>query len=574
LRLGEQEARLSFYKNGYQSWSETRSFSAEDRTRIPILSAMRVMQDNPRNLASPGRGRFSSDLFAVLGHRDAHCYLVVGQAAGFRQFVYIRACLSAENAAPAALELHYDFGRQVVKPGGTVQLDDVVLVAGDHPNAVQDVYFGLIREQKRPRRELPLGWCSWYFYYGKVSEQDVRENLTAALDREVSWSHFVLDDGYESAVGDWLHTNDRFPGGLASIAESIAASGLAPGLWIAPFVARSNSRLCRDHPDWVLRDRQGKPLLAGWNPTWGLEGRFYGLDTTHPAFQQQLREWVETIVNRWGFRYLKLDFVYGASLCGDAYDRSLSSAQRLSLGYQIVRETAGDDVFILGCGSPLGPAIGWVDAMRVGPDVAPYWFARYRYHLTRDPHAVCTKFAIRNVLNRCQMHRRLWINDPDCLLLRDTNTKLSPDERMSLVNAVIITGGMYLISDRLSGLGDDIWSWMAQIEPLVRHCDAGRAWPLDYMEREIPEIVLNSAGYLAVFNFADQTVHKSIDWSRYMKGLLKEETLLIDAWTGEQFVASSGLLDLGLMRGHSSRLLRVQLDSAFAVAEGGQGAGG
>jgi alpha-galactosidase len=265
---------------------------------------------------------------------------------------------------------------------------------------------------------------------------------------------------------------------------------------------------------------------------------------------------ITTIVHEFGYEYLKLDFTYGAALYGRAYDPFLSPAERLELGHRIIRETAGEDVFILGCGCPLSPVRGLVDAMRIGPDVAPYWFAKYRYHLTRDPHALCTKFAIRSILNRCQMHRKLWINDPDCLLLRDTDTKLTPDERMSLANAMIITGGMVVVSDRLAKLAPHTWERLGEIEDLVRQCDQGRPWPLDIMEREIPELIYNSKGYLAVFNFEDRVVHKEIPLGIYLRGMAEETAKFQDVWSGDTFVIAEGLLDVGELRSHASRLLR------------------
>ena len=47
-------------------------------------------------------------------------------------------------------------------------------------------------------------------------------------------------------------------------------------------------------------------------------------------------------------------------------------------GFEAVRRGAGDDTFLLGCGAPLGPTIGVVDGMRIGPDVAPWWGAARR----------------------------------------------------------------------------------------------------------------------------------------------------------------------------------------------------
>jgi alpha-galactosidase len=556
VQLGARAGRFSFFRNGYQSWTETRSYRPDERQMVSILPPMTVLQDDPRNQPAK-QGEFTSEMFAVIANLDERAFLLVGQAATFRQFFHIKAAFDPRAGALRGIAISFDFGGQALMAGGRIELDEVVWIADVHANRVQDRYFDLIQVDGVDCRELPVGWCSWYYYYSKVREADLYENLAVARTHGVDWCFFVLDDGYERAVGDWLTANAKFPGGLGAVAERIRAQGMLPGLWLAPFVARGNSQLFREHPEWLLRTHSGSPAFAGWNPGWGLEGRFYGLDTTHPGFAEHLRRLIGTLVHTYGYRFLKLDFTYGASLPGVAHDRSLSAADRLSRGYRIVRESAGRDVFILGCGSPLAPARGWVDAMRIGPDVAPYWFANYRYYLTRDSNALCTLFAIRNVLNRCGMHRRLWINDPDCLLLRDAETKLTADERMSLANAAIVTGGMYMISDRLSRLPEGRWTAMAEIERLARQCDRGRAWALDCMERPIPELVYNSAGCLAVFNLEDRVVNKQRQLSEYLAGMLNMRARLSDVWNGERFSLADGSLDVGAMRPHSSRLLRI-----------------
>ena len=91
-------------------------------------------------------------------------------------------------------------------------------------------------------------------------------------------------------------------------------------------------------------------------------------------------------------------------------------------GYDAIRRGAGDDTFILGCGAPLGPVVGVVDGMRIGPDVGPPLGDRparrpplpgYRETPARRPGAPGGR-----PLARAFLHRRLWLNDPDCLMLR------------------------------------------------------------------------------------------------------------------------------------------------------------
>jgi len=555
VTLGCAGGRLSFFKNGYQSWTETRAFAPAERQRVPILRSMVELQDNLRNLPSGGRGEFSADMFAILGALDESLYLLLGQEAGFAQFLYLRASLRSGRVE--GLELHYDFGGQLLPPGGELALDGVLILADTHPNRLLDAYLEGLPAAEADSADLPTGWCSWYYYFERVSQQDILENLRAARARAVPWRYFVLDDGYQTALGDWLSLNEKFPDGLEKLAREIRSHGFLPGLWLAPFVALKGSRLYREHFDWLLKDERGRPARAGWNYHWGLNGSFYGLDTTHPGFQEHLRKVIRTAVGEWGFSFLKLDFTYGACLPASAHDPGLSAAERLKLGYDLIREAAGPQVFLLACGSPLGPALGRVQALRVGPDVAPYWLATYRYHLTRDPHALCTRFAIRSILNRCQMHRRLWLNDPDCLLLRDSETKLTPEERMCLANAIIITGGMYLISDRLSRLPETAWDSMARIEPLVRRCSGGRAWALDFMEREMPEVLYNSAGLYAFFHFGERAARKRLPYRPLLQAVAGEGMRLRELWSGNTYTIRDGVLDLGEMKPHSSLLCEI-----------------
>ena len=92
--------------------------------------------------------------------------------------------------------------------------------------------------------------------------------------------------------------------------------------------------------------------------------------------------------------------------------------------------------------------------MRIGTDVAPWWHPEYKiidpiYRL--EPDEPAARNAIQNVLTRLPFHRRWWINDPDCLLLRP-ETKLSLAEVHSLATVIALNDGMLLLSDDLPAL--------------------------------------------------------------------------------------------------------------------------
>ena len=106
--------------------------------------------------------------------------------------------------------------------------------------------------------------------------------------------------------------------------------------------------------------------------------------------------------------------------------------------------------------------------MRIGPDVAPYWEPRSPFAGYADT-LPATVNALRNTRARSFMHRRLWVNDPDCLMLRRDATDLTPEQIETWTDAVAASGGMALVSDDLALLGRDA---AARFDDVVR---AGRA---------------------------------------------------------------------------------------------------
>ena len=83
--------------------------------------------------------------------------------------------------------------------------------------------------------------------------------------------------------------------------------------------------------------------------------------------------------------------------------------------------------------------------MRIGEDTAPFW--KRTSSGFQGPGAY---FAIKNALLRQFMHRRLWINDPDCVLLRDRKTGLAGNERELYALTSGVLDNMIIVSDDLS----------------------------------------------------------------------------------------------------------------------------
>ncbi len=300
---------------------------------------------------------------------------------------------------------------------------------------------------------VPSGWCSWYYYYTRVDEADVDANLEYLNQhrRELPVRYVQLDDGYQQKVGDWLAVNAKFPQGLPALARRIRAAGALPGIWTAPFLVQRSSQIFREHKDWLLRDPDGRLRRLGYHPFWGiLDGQVYSLDPTHPGVQGYLRA-VFKLLCAAGFEYFKIDFLFAGLRAGRHHDPEQSPVAAYRTGLRCIREAIGDR-FLLGCGAPLLPSIGFCDGMRISPDVKEAWRDPAVAVLTGETGHPAAELAILNCLLRAQLHGAFWLNDPDCLLVRRERTSLTLAEVQTLVSVLSLTGGMLFLSDDLQTL--------------------------------------------------------------------------------------------------------------------------
>ena len=476
--IADVVGRLRMLRHGYQSWSpnDVAEFGV-DRDRSLLDGSVEFIralnQADQRIVDAPDELR--SEWFTLLVDDTGEPWFI-----GFDGGELHDGTLRLRRG-PTGIELHCEafLGDLVLAPGEHRALHELVVASSAEADALLGAWASRVGDRGRARlgSDLQIGWCSWYHYFHDVTERDIESNLRLADD----WPFdvFQVDDGYQSAIGDWLTTNERFPGGVEAMATAIAARGRRPGLWLAPFLVAPDSAIARAHPEWLARGYDGEPLLNMFNAPWGggRDGFMYGLDPTVPEVRAHLSELAATLVGM-GYQYLKLDFTFSPSFDGVWADRSCTPAQRVRAGFDAIRDGAGDDVFLLGCGAPLANVVGVVDGNRIGADVAPSWLPESSPSLLTGYTATlpATRHAWVDTAVRAFMHRRLWSNDPDCVMLRSERTALTPEAARTWARAVGISGGMVLVSDDLSLLGADARSLLDDTIALARIADdAARA---------------------------------------------------------------------------------------------------
>ncbi len=563
VRPHQYPGELCFFSNGWQSWSYSGIYSARDcyrASRLGFFVSQLWYADGqaPRKLP----GTFTSDMFGVIGDRKHRTGILAGFLSQKEHFGSLDASI-ADQLCPS-LRLWADGDLARLEPGSKLTTDWAVIqfVDLDDPDPL-DPYLGAVARQHHLSSDVInhppyIGWCSWYQYFTDIDEQKIRRNLISAknLRNNIPLSLFQIDDGFEARVGDWCNFSAGFPQGVASLAEEIQKTGFKPGLWLAPFILHNHSRTAHNHRYWITRNQFGLPINAGflWN------NFTKALDLSHPEVLQHVCTLIRTAVHEWGFDYLKLDFLYAAALKGRYHDQTKTRAQILRHGLETIREAAGPDAVLLGCGVPLGPSIGIFNAMRIGADVAPHWAPHLlppRILFRREPNIPSTRNALQNILSRSIFHHRWWINDPDCLVIRP-GSALTVAEVQTLATAIAVTGGSMFLSDDLTDLPAERLRIAEQLLPLMDK----RPRVLDWFDSATPSLVRvdleNQTGMwylLAIFNWS--SIERNLFYSLDTFDLPSEAYFAREFWSGELFRISDGLLTLKGFPAHGVKLIAL-----------------
>lgn len=434
----------------------------------------------------------ASDMFTVLANTSTKMGITMGFISQREQFGYI-----STDRDYRAVNVYCDLDGVHVSGGSTVVTDWFAIHL--QPNLDEDfqaMYINLSgfynsADKLINKAYTPVGWCSWYHFFEKINEKVLYQNIEdmKEIDRKYKLAEtllFQIDDGYQDSWGDWLSlSKSKFPSqSMPALVQAIKEAGMIPGVWAAPFACDKHSDLAKKHPHWILR-RKGSsvPANSGNCGKW-----FYGLDVTHPEVQNFIRSTIEVLIREWGFQYLKLDFLYAAALehCRQTYHNPyLTRAQAVQVGLNVISGIPGiERIFILGCGAPVGSVIGKVHANRVSADAGLGWLPEAPLPSWDRWNLPCARNMVRNSICRLGMHRRWWINDPDCILLR-LSTHFNDDEIRGIATVKAMSGGSIIISDHLPAVSKDRMRIVRSILPTI----STSAVPLDLLDREMPEIV-------------------------------------------------------------------------------------
>lgn len=431
-------ADLPFYGDGYQKLSQYRGtieqfktftgYSDKDHYKMPQTDGFKTVY----NYALFGKGENT---------------VLIGAASCNRFRTEIRVNKTQLQIVQCLENLKFEKDEVIC-------LEDIVVLKGER-NTILKKFADIICENHPVKKycEMPVGWCSWYCIGPDISEKDIFDNLKVIEQKAPELKYIQIDDGFQPYMGDWLETSDKFDRPMKDICNDIKKAGFEPAIWLAPFIASQKSKLLKEHPDYFVQDENGKPLCCegvtfkGWR-----DAPWYMLDGTNPNAQKFIYDTVYEIYHNWGVKYFKLDAnVWGALPFGSRYDKNATTVEAYRRGMEAFWKATGDDAFILGCNAPMWPSLGLVSGMRVTNDVV-----RNIKHMAN---------LSEQCFSRNWMHGRLWINDPDCLIMTDTVSfvmdpagivhKSPVKKKFYKLNNIYIraSGGMVLSGDYVSKYG-------------------------------------------------------------------------------------------------------------------------
>jgi alpha-galactosidase len=367
--------------------------------------------------------------------------------------------------------------------------------------------------QRGPGHEVPNGWNSWTGgsstggYGQDIDAPLITQNLAAFAGELLPFgdTYFQIDDGWQKATGDWEFKDTTFPAGGAALAQQIAATGLKPGLWLAPFWVAPGSQLSQDHPGWLMPAEGGVAAVLAKDKQ--------ALDLSNPEVIDHLHALMTGLRND-GWRWIKGDFTYQAAAGQPVFDPTLTNIESFRAGWRAIREALGPDIFLLGIGI-VGANIGVVDGMRLTLDNGPKWEEASADALADSPRAF--KGTVRTGSRRWFYQNRIWENHDDLIFFRpDPDPEVPPltlAESRSFASWVSLGGGTVELGDKVL----DFAMKPGEVDVLRRlvpvYPEAAR--PIDVLTRDYPEVhvqrVAAAAGEwrnVGLFNWG-----KNRDWS-------------------------------------------------------------
>ena len=426
-----------FFGAGYQSWTKSKEWTADEI--MPGTIKLSNISEYTKDFARKTSDEWIVNYSYKPGEFHSHCYTYIKRDDTIKLWGSLSEKTGYTIFKVKMKEGRFCFtkdllGKIVSEP---LKVFDIVYFEGDY-DEVFDKYFAMWK-MPETRHGMMSGYTSWYNYFQKITEDIIIRDLNGLDPYKDQVNIFQIDDGYETYIGDWLDPNpDKFPNGMKYIADEIHKKGYKAGIWLAPFNCQKISRMAKEHPDWLIKHENGKPMVG--TLAWG---GAYTFDIYNEEVREYLRHVFDVVLNEWGYDMVKLDFLYSQCI---KPRHGKSRGEIMCDAMEFLRECVGDKL-LLGCGVPIGPALGICDACRISCDVDLTYKGKFYSRMQVSNEMLSARSAINNSIFRRHLDGRVWMNDPDVFFLRKDNLTFTNEQKYLLGKINNLCGNVLFVSD-------------------------------------------------------------------------------------------------------------------------------
>ena len=487
------------------------------------------------------------------------------------------------------LQISIPVGAAMIPEGGSMDMEVIVIYSDYYTKhlglpvyePMDDIHF------KNP----PVMWNSWTNYYYMVTEDEVIKNVDWIVENfnDYGLEYVVIDDGPERGehgehhwISNW--NKETFPHGGKWLAEYIKSKGLIPGLWVVP---NTFAGALDDHPQWYLRDKDGKHVMVYNTPS---------LDYTNPEVLDFLTQMFSTLKG-WGFEYYKFDGEFALTKYipdvdrDKLYDKNISHIEAYRNRLGVIRKSVGKETFLEGCpsGTPL-QGIGYFNSYFNGDDIYNSWLGMYPFFLSLNAnlflnHIACYLMPGEGICVSPQMdiEKAKTVYNPEFIRVASTReTEISSvgttmNEARTIVTFAALSGTPYSFADRLPDLPAERIDLLKKslptmpIVPMDLFSRGGySSWDLfeeftpETYEHNFPRIIdlkINAASgrydAVAVTNWTIKSQSREISFESKL-GLDPEKSYLVfDFWNQEFLGIFKESVELNI-EPHDTRVLHIR----------------
>ncbi len=353
----------------YDMWSF--QGSSYDWGKDDVLKMTRAFTQ-PNQMGAPVKGGYGGGIPVV-----AFWTRRVGEAVGHVETLPLTLNLPVRVERDArvntAVEIPAD---TVLKPGETYSTPRtfVAVYSGDFYEPLRLWSRVLAKEgwnlPKPSNEAYNVSWCGWGYEFN-VTPAQMLGTIPKLKEMGIKWA--TLDDRWFDTYGDWNPRSDTFPGdSIKKMVDDFHRQGELVQLWWLPLGVEDGqgrweshkyvvSQVVRDHPDWLILDKNGKHAR--------MTRDLAALCPAVPEVQAYHKQLTEKFIRDWGFDGSKLDNIYSVPMCYNPAHHHKSPQDSVNAMADVYREIFQTTRAIkpesvtqsCPCGTP--PSLAWLPYM-------------------------------------------------------------------------------------------------------------------------------------------------------------------------------------------------------------------